>query len=66
MSTSNEFVGLKEAALALGISRASAYTWALAGRLPAKRVVGRYLVRRRDLDEAVRRERPARAAVAAK
>ncbi len=45
----SEFVSLPEAAKTLGISRATAYTWALAGRIPAQLIAGRYAVRRRDL-----------------
>ena len=33
----------------VGIDRGTAYLWALSGKLPARFVAGRYLVRRSDL-----------------
>jgi len=45
-----EYVSLPQAAKELGVSRATAYTWALAGRIPAKLIAGRYAVSREQLD----------------
>ena len=52
-----ELVTLPRAAKEIGISRASAYTWALAGRIPARRIAGRYVITRAELKAVVARER---------
>lgn len=65
MPQKQEYVGLAEAARLLGISRATAYTWALAGRIPAVLILGRYAVSQGDLETVVSRETAKRDTAAA-
>lgn len=52
-------MGLKAAALAVGIPYPTLYLWAVSGRIPAEKIAGRYVVTRRDAEVAgaTRRER---------
>jgi predicted site-specific integrase-resolvase len=52
LGADDELLGIGEVAREAGVSRAAAYTWALSGRIPARNVAGRLIVRRRDLDAA--------------
>lgn len=47
----DEVLSMPQAARELGVSRYTAYVWAVSGRLPAREIAGRYVVRRVDLDE---------------
>lgn len=53
---SDEMLTLPQVAAALGITRATALTWALRGRFKAREIAGRTYVRREDF-EAFKRER---------
>lgn len=47
----DELLSIPQVARELGISRTTAYIRILAGRIPARRVLDRYVVRRRDLED---------------
>jgi hypothetical protein len=52
----DDALSIPQAARVIGVSRHTAYIWALSGRLPARQLAGRYVVRREDAEEVASRE----------